>query len=249
MVIVLITGATAGFGLSFAKRFIDQGHKVIATGRRKERLEALQKQYPDSLYPLVLDITDRGQVETIFTKLPKEWHNIDVLINNAGLALGLELSQNADLSDWETVIDTNNKGLLYMTRTILPQMLKQKRGHIINIGSVAGSWPYQGGNVYGASKAFVKQFSLNLRTDLHGTPIRVTNIEPGIVKDTEFSYVRFHGDEEKVKQTYAGTNALKPEDIAESVYWVATLPAHMNINSMEIMPVSQSFAGLMISKV
>lgn len=246
--IVLVTGATAGFGASITEKFIQEGHKVIAIGRRADRLEALKNQHKDALFPITLDITHRTEVENLFSLLPKEWQDIDVLVNNAGLALGTEKADCANLDDWERVVDTNNKGLLYMTRTLLPHMVKQNKGHIINIGSIAGTWPYMGGNVYGASKAFVKQFSLNLRADLHGTAIRVTNIEPGLVSDTEFSFVRFNGDEKKVEDLYKNSNALKPEDIAESVFWVSTQPAHVNVNSIEIMPVSQSFGGLVVKK-
>ncbi|MCO5114521.1 MAG: SDR family NAD(P)-dependent oxidoreductase, partial [Bdellovibrionaceae bacterium] len=194
------------------------------------------------------DVTDRKSVEVLPQNLPQAWQDIDILVNNAGLARGVDLAQDADLSDWEEVIDTNNKGLVYMTRTLLPSMLKRNHGHIINIGSIAGSWPYKGGNVYGASKAFVRQFSLNLRTDLHGTALRVTNIEPGLVGETEFSYVRFRGDENKAQELYKNTQALTPEDIAESIYWASAQPKHVNVNSIEIMPVAQTYAGLIVDR-
>jgi 3-hydroxy acid dehydrogenase/malonic semialdehyde reductase len=181
-------------------------------------------------------------------QLPAEWRNIDILVNNAGLALGMEPAHKADPDDWETMIDTNNKGLVYMTRAVLPGMVERNRGHIINIGSTAGSWPYAGGNVYGATKAFVRQFSLNLRADLHKTAIRVTDIEPGLVGGTEFSNVRFKGDDGKVEKTYENANALTAEDVTEAVWWVATLPKHVNINTLEMMPVSQSFAGLSVHR-
>lgn len=177
--IVLVTGATAGFGECITRRFIQQGHKVIATGRRQERLQELKDELGDNLYIAQLDVRNRAAIEEMLASLPAEWSEIDILVNNAGLALGMEPAHKASVEDWETMIDTNNKGLVYMTRAVLPGMVERNRGHIINIGSTAGSWPYAGGNVYGATKAFVRQFSLNLRTDLHGTAVRVTDIEPG----------------------------------------------------------------------
>ncbi len=246
--IIFVTGATAGFGQSITRRFIETGHKVIATGRRAERLQALQAEYGDNLLPLQLDVRNRADIEQAIASLPAEWRDIDVLVNNAGLALGIEPAQKASIEDWENMIDTNNKGLVYMTHAVLPAMVARNIGHIINIGSVAGNWPYAGGNVYGATKAFVRQFSLNLRTDLHGTALRVTNIEPGLVGGTEFSNVRFKGDDNKAGQVYADTTALSPEDVTDAVFWVATLPAHVNINSLEMMPVSQTTAGLKINK-
>ncbi len=246
--IILVTGATAGFGEAIARRFIKNGHKVIATGRRQARLLELKDELGDALYPVELDVRNRAAVEEAIAALPADWRDIDVLVNNAGLALGLEPAHRANVDDWETMIDTNNKGLVYMTRAVLPGMVERNRGHIINMGSTAGSWPYSGGNVYGATKAFVRQFSLNLRTDLHGTRLRVTDIEPGLVGGTEFSNVRFKGDEGKVEQTYKDSNALTAEDVTEAVWWVATLPAHVNINTLEMMPVSQSFAGLSVHR-
>lgn len=246
--IILVTGATAGFGECIARRFIKNGHRVIATGRRQARLQALKDELGDALYPLQLDVRNRAAVEEAIASLPAEWRDIDVLVNNAGLALGLEPAHQANVDDWETMIDTNNKGLVYVTRAVLPGMVERNRGHIINMGSTAGSWPYSGGNVYGATKAFVRQFSLNLRTDLHGTALRVTDIEPGLVGGTEFSSVRFKGDDNKVEQTYKDSNALSAEDVTEAVWWVATLPAHVNINTLEMMPVSQTFAGLSVHR-
>ncbi|RJT27970.1 bifunctional NADP-dependent 3-hydroxy acid dehydrogenase/3-hydroxypropionate dehydrogenase YdfG [Buttiauxella izardii] len=246
--IILVTGATAGFGESITRRFVQQGHKVIATGRRLERLQELKDELGDSIITLQLDVRNRAAIEQAMEQLPAEWRNIDILVNNAGLALGMEPAHKADADDWETMIDTNNKGLVYMTRAVLPGMVERNRGHIINIGSTAGSWPYAGGNVYGATKAFVRQFSLNLRADLHKTAIRVTDIEPGLVGGTEFSNVRFKGDDGKVEKTYENANALTPEDVTEAVWWVATLPKHVNINTLEMMPVSQSFAGLSVHR-
>lgn len=246
--IVLVTGATAGFGESITRRFIENGHKVIATGRRQERLIELKEELGDNLMTLQLDVRNRAAIEEALASLPGAWQQIDILVNNAGLALGMEPAHKANVDDWETMIDTNNKGLVYMTRAVLPGMVERNRGHIINIGSTAGSWPYAGGNVYGATKAFVRQFSLNLRTDLHKTAVRVTDIEPGMVGGTEFSNVRFKGDDDMAGKTYENANALTPEDVTEAVWWVATLPKHVNINTLEMMPVSQSFAGLSIHR-
>ncbi|KOC90827.1 bifunctional NADP-dependent 3-hydroxy acid dehydrogenase/3-hydroxypropionate dehydrogenase YdfG [Winslowiella iniecta] len=246
--IILVTGATAGFGQSITRRFIADGHKVIATGRRSDRLQSLQDELGDNLYTLQFDVRNRAAIDEALASLPTQWRDIDVLVNNAGLALGIEPAHKANIDDWENMIDTNNKGLVYMTRAVLPAMVERNIGHIINIGSIAGSWPYAGGNVYGATKAFVRQFSLNLRTDLHGTALRVTDIEPGLVGGTEFSNVRFKGDDEKADKVYDGTTALTAEDVTEAVYWVATLPKHVNINTLEMMPVSQTLAGLKIHK-
>ncbi|MEQ9891826.1 bifunctional NADP-dependent 3-hydroxy acid dehydrogenase/3-hydroxypropionate dehydrogenase YdfG [Pectobacterium aroidearum] len=246
--IIFVTGATAGFGESITRKFISAGHKVIATGRRQERLDALKAELGDALYTLKLDVRDRQAIEQAVAVLPAEWRAIDVLVNNAGLALGLEPAHKASVDDWENMIDTNNKGLVFMTRALLPAMVERNIGHVINIGSTAGNWPYAGGNVYGASKAFVQQFSLGLRADLSGTRIRVTNIEPGLVGGTEFSAVRFKGNDEKVSKTYDNTTPLTAEDVSEAVFWVATLPAHVNINTLEMMPVSQSFAGLSVHR-
>lgn len=246
--IVFVTGATAGFGQSITRRFVANGHQVIATGRRQERLDALKKELGDSVYTLALDVRDRSGIESALSSLPQEWRSIDILVNNAGLALGIEPAQNASVQDWEDMIDTNNKGLVYMTRAILPGMVERNVGHIINIGSIAGSWPYPGGNVYGATKAFVRQFSFNLRTDLHGTALRVTDIEPGLVGGTEFSNVRFKGDDARADNVYQGVEPLTAEDVTESVWWVANLPKHVNINALEMMPVGQSQAGLRVHK-
>ncbi|WP_336767587.1 bifunctional NADP-dependent 3-hydroxy acid dehydrogenase/3-hydroxypropionate dehydrogenase YdfG [Pantoea endophytica] len=246
--IIFVTGATAGFGQSITRRFIATGHKVIASGRRAERLKELKDELGDNLYTVQLDVRNRAAIDEAIASLPTEWRNIDVLVNNAGLALGVEPAHKANIEDWENMIDTNNKGLVYMTRAVLPAMVERNVGHIVNIGSIAGSWPYLGGNVYGATKAFVRQFSLNLRTDLHGTALRVTDIEPGLVGGTEFSNVRFKGDDDKAGQVYEGTTALTAEDVTEAVYWVTTLPKHVNINTLEIMPVTQTTAGLKVHK-
>ncbi|OAT39467.1 bifunctional NADP-dependent 3-hydroxy acid dehydrogenase/3-hydroxypropionate dehydrogenase YdfG [Proteus myxofaciens] len=246
--IIFITGASAGFGEAIARYFINNGHKVIGTARRIDKLNALHKELGESFYPLQLDVTDKKAVNDIYDSLPELWRDIDVLVNNAGLALGLNTADKANIDDWDMMIDTNNKGLVHVTRALLPSMVEKNKGHIVNISSTAASWPYMGGNVYGATKAFVKQFSLGLRADLQGKKIRVTDIEPGLVGGTEFSLVRFKGDSNKVEETYSGANALTPEDVAEAVYWTATLPAHVNINTLEMMPVSQSFAGLSVHR-
>ncbi|MDB5800464.1 MAG: ydfG [Rhodocyclales bacterium] len=247
--IVFVTGATAGFGAAIAHRFIGAGHRVVALGRRQDRLEVLQQQFASHLlHTVVLDVRDNAAVEQAIANLPDEFAEIDVLVNNAGLALGLEPAQRAELDDWERMVDTNIKGLMYVTRAVLPGMVARKRGHVVNIGSVAGSYPYPGGNVYGATKAFVRQFSLNLRADLVNASVRVTDIAPGLSSGTEFSSVRFHGDDAKAAQVYANTQSLTAEDIAESVYWVTTLPAHVNVNVLELMPVTQAPGPLTIAR-
>ncbi len=238
---VLITGATAGFGEATARRFAREGHKVILSGRRAERLSALADELGDGAHPAQFDVQDRAAVTAAIEGLPAGFAEIDVLVNNAGLALGLDPAQSADLADWDTMIDTNIKGLTYCTRAVLPGMVARKRGHIINLGSIAGSYPYPGGNVYGATKAFVHQFSLNLRADLHGSDVRVTSVEPGLA-ETEFSLVRFKGDKEKSKGPYQGLDPLTGDDIADIVYYAAASPKHVNINRIEVMPVRQSFS-------
>lgn len=246
---ILITGASAGYGAAAACQFVKAGHRVIAIGRRKSRLMELANQLGhENILPLPLDVTNRNDVIKTLTQLPPNFVNIDVLINSAGLALGLEKAPKASLDDWDKMIDTNIKGLTYVTLTILPGMISRQKGHIINLGSVAGRWPYPGSNVYGATKAFVRQFSLNLRADLLGTPIRVTDIEPGLSGGTEFSLVRFKGDQSKVNATYDGTNPLNAQDVAETIFWVATRPSHVNINTVEMMPVCQAFSPLAVHK-
>jgi len=239
--IVFVTGATAGFGAAITRRYLHEGHKVIAVGRRAERLQALQEEFTGlPLHTAVLDVCDKAAIDTVLAALPAEFAAIDVLVNNAGLALGLGPAQNALLDDWERMVDTNVKGLMYVTHAVLPGMVERGRGHIVNLGSVAGHYPYPGGNVYGATKAFVRQFSLNLRADLVGSNVRVTDIAPGLCGGTEFSTVRFHGDAGKAAGVYADTLSLSAEDIAEAVYWSTALPAHMNINFMELMPTTQA---------
>jgi 3-hydroxy acid dehydrogenase/malonic semialdehyde reductase len=246
--IVLITGASAGFGQAASRLFVANGHRVIGAARRIERLEALRRELGAAFYPLALDVTDKASVDAGLARLLPELAAIDILVNNAGLALGLEPAFQAEFSDWEIMVQTNILGLLYLTRRILPDMVRRGRGHVVNIGSIAGSYPYPGGNVYGASKAFVKQFSLNLRADLSGTPIRVTNIEPGLCGDTEFSRVRFKGDEARTREVYENTEFLTAEDVARAILWATEQPAHVNINRIELMPVSQSSAPLKVAR-
>ncbi|WP_340610501.1 SDR family NAD(P)-dependent oxidoreductase [Xenorhabdus bharatensis] len=244
--IVMVTGATSGFGEVISKKFLSNGHKVIGIGRRVEKLLEIKNEFQSDFHPIQLDLTEKESIINILNEIPEDFKNVDILVNNAGLALGLEEANLSDINDWNRMIDTNVKGLVNITHSILPIMVNKNSGHIINIGSTAANWPYLGGNVYGATKAFVKQFSRGLRADLFGKKIRVTNIEPGLVKGTEFSLVRFKGNNSKVINTYKDADALTPEDIAESVFWVSNLPAHVNINEIEMMPVCQSFAGLNI---
>ena len=247
--IVFVTGASSGFGAAITRRFAAAGHRVIAAGRREERLNALADELGrDRVLPLVLDVRDRDTVAAAVNGLSADHRDIDLLVNNAGLALGLEPAQKADLANWDAMVDTNVKGLMYMTHAVLPGMVTRNRGHVINLGSTAGAYPYPGGNVYGATKAFVRQFSLNLRADLLGTAVRVTDIAPGMVGGTEFSSVRLKGDQARVETIYKDANPLTPDDIAEAVFWTGTLPARMNVNFLEVMPVTQSFGPLAIHR-
>ncbi|AIO66136.1 SDR family NAD(P)-dependent oxidoreductase [Burkholderia oklahomensis] len=246
--IVFVTGASAGFGAAIARVFVKGGHRVVATARRKDRLDALAAELGSAMLPIELDVRDRAAVEAVPAALPAEFAAIDVLVNNAGLALGVEPAHKASLDEWQTMIDTNCSGLVTVTRTLLPGMVERGRGHVFNLGSVAGSYPYPGGNVYGATKAFVRQFSLNLRADLVGTPLRVTDIEPGLCGGTEFSNVRYRGDDAKAAGVYANVQPLTAEDIADTIYWIATRPAHVNINTIEMMPVAQAPAGLTVHR-
>jgi NADP-dependent 3-hydroxy acid dehydrogenase YdfG len=246
--IALITGATAGFGAEMARKFTQNGYKVIATGRRRERLERLAAELGINLMPLEMDVTSKESIKQALDSLPADWREIDVLVNNAGLALGVEPAYKASLEDWETMIATNCKGLVTMTHIILPDMVARSRGTIINIGSTAGTYPYPGGNVYGATKAFVDQFTLNLRADLVGTGVRATTIAPGLCGGTEFSNVRFHGDDAAAAKVYEGTVPLTAADIAETAYWIAALPPHVNINYIEMMPTCQGFAPFAIKR-
>lgn len=245
---ILVTGASAGFGASISRTLVKAGYQVIGAARRQDKLQHLSQELGAAFLPLEMDVTDTNSVDQALASIPKQWAQIDLLVNNAGLALGMEVAQEANFADWERMIHTNVLGLTYVTRKILPQMVQNNKGYIINLGSTAGSWPYKGGNVYGATKAFVRQFSLNLRTDLVGTRIRVTNVAPGLCGDTEFSNVRFRGDEDRAQAVYENISYLKPEDIANTILWLYQTPAHVNVNHIEIMPVSQTFAGLSVTR-
>jgi 3-hydroxy acid dehydrogenase/malonic semialdehyde reductase len=245
--VAFVTGTSSGFGAATARRLAKGGTRVVATARRIDRLKALKEEYGDLILPVTLDVRDRVQVESVVAGLPPEFASIDVLVNNAGLSLNLEPAYKVPLEDWEMMVDTNIKGLLYCTRLILPGMVARGRGHVVNIGSVAAMYAYPGGNVYGATKAFVKQFSHNLRADLLGTAVRVTDIEPGL-SETEFSIVRFKGDEQRAASIYAGTKPLTAADIADAVHWVVTRPAHVNIDTISMMPICQSFSPLAIHR-
>ncbi len=245
--IVFVTGASSGFGAAVARRFAAAGARVVAAARRADRLKDLAAELGPRLLPVTLDVRDRAAVADVVAALPGEFARIDVLVNNAGLALGLGPAQDADLDDWDQMIDPNCKGLVYCTRAILPGMVARGRGHVINLGSVAGSYPYPGGNVYGGTKAFVHQFSLNLRSDLHGTGVRVTCVEPGMA-DTEFSTVRFGGDKTKADAVYSGMQPMTADDIAEAIYWATALPQHVNVNTIELMATAQSFAPFQVAR-
>ncbi|WP_419843703.1 SDR family oxidoreductase [Actinobacillus pleuropneumoniae] len=244
----LVTGATAGFGLAICKLLIQSGYKVIGTGRRKERLDELHSQFGNNFLPLAFDVSDDAATTQALNNRPAGWQAVDLLVNNAGLALGLEPAYKTDLKDWYQMIDTNIKGLVTVTRLILPEMVERNSGHIINLGSIAGNYPYPGGNVYGGTKAFVKQFSLNLRADLAGTKVRVTNVEPGLCGGTEFSNVRFKGDDDKATKVYENVNYVAPEDFANIVLWLNQQPEHVNINRIEVMPTAQTFSPLAVAR-
>ena len=245
---ILITGASAGFGAAMARRFTADGNRVIAAARRADRLQALKAELGESLLPLPLDLADTAALDALPASLPSAWQNVDVLVNNAGLALGLDPAHKASISEWDQMVSTNITGLLHLTCALLPGMVERDRGHVVNLGSTAGTYPYPGGHVYGASKAFVAQFTLNLKADLIGTGVRVTLIEPGLVGGTEFSQVRFAGDTSRADAVYANTEPLTPEDIAEAVAWVIGLPQRMNVNRMELMPTCQAPGPLAIKR-
>ena len=246
---VLVTGASSGFGAAAAERFAREGWQVVIAARRQERLDELKQSMPqpDHIHSVTLDVRDNEAVAAVISGLPDAFAGIDILVNNAGLALGMEGADEAVMTDWETMVDTNIKGLMYVTRAVLPGMVKRGSGHVVNIGSVAASWPYPGGNAYGGTKAFVQQFSRNLRTDLLGKNIRVTNVEPGMC-ETEFSVVRFKGDEGKASQVYNGMRPLSGADVAELIYWVTQVPAHVNINQLEVMPVNQTWSPFAVHR-
>ena len=246
---LFITGASAGFGAACARSFALPGNRLVLTARRIDPLIRLQEELSAAcdVHIIPLDVRDREAVQGAVESLPERFREIDVLVNNAGLALGLEPAHRVDLDDWETMVDTNIKGLMYCTRFVLPGMVARNCGHIVNISSTAGAWPYPGGNVYGGTKAFVTQFSRNLRADLLGTRVRVTCIQPGMA-ETEFSKVRFKGDDGKAAGVYEGTEPLRAEDIAETVAWVVSRPAHVNINTLEVMCVDQSWGHLAVHR-
>jgi 3-hydroxy acid dehydrogenase / malonic semialdehyde reductase len=246
--IVFVTGATSGYGRATAQAFIRSGAKVIGTGRRKERLEELKKEWGENFLPLAFDVSKRAEVESAIGGLPQDFRDVDILVNNAGGAIGLDPAPTADLDDWDAMVDINIKGVMYCTRLLLPGMVARKQGHIINLGSVAAEFPYPGGNVYGGVKAFVHQFSYNLRSDLQGTGVRVTDIQPGLTSDTEFSVVRFKGDAEKAAAVYKGVKALSADDVADAIHWVATRPAHVNINVVQLMATAQAWGPFAIHR-
>ena len=246
--IVLITGASAGFGAEMARTFVSHGHRVILAARRTDRIADLATELGNAALPVTLDVTSRASIEAALAGLPADWKQIDVLINNAGLALNTVPAHEVPLDDWDTMIATNCKGLVTMTRLVLPDMVARGSGLVINIGSTAGHYPYPGGNVYGATKAFVEQFTLNLRADLVGTGVRATNLAPGLSGGTEFSNVRFKGDDSAAAKVYEGTTPLSAKDIADTAYWIATLPPHVNVNSIELMPTCQGFSPFTIKR-
>ncbi len=248
--VVLITGASSGIGTACAKIFAGAGARLILAARRLERLQKLTDELVESLHVtplqihlLQLDVRDRSAVESAISNLPPSWSDIDILINNAGLSRGLDKLHQGNFQDWEEMIDTNIKGLLYLTRYVVPGMINRDRGHVVNIGSIAGHQTYPGGNVYCGTKAAVRAISEGLKQDLLGTPIRVTSVDPGMV-ETEFSEVRFHGDAERAKKVYQGLTPLTPEDVADVVFFCVTRPAHVNINEVILMPVDQASTTL-----
>jgi NADP-dependent 3-hydroxy acid dehydrogenase YdfG len=248
--IALVTGATSGFGEAFARRVLAAGGRVIATGRRADRLQGLADELKtERLLTRVLDVREQASIDALMSALPADFQAIDILYNNAGLALGLAKAPETRLEDWETMIETNVMGLARVTRAVLPGMVARDRGDVVNIASVAATYPYPGGNVYGATKAFARQFSLNLRADLIGTPVRVSVIEPGMCGGTEFSNVRLRGNDAAAAKVYEGTTPLTAADIAETAYWIATLPPHVNINIHEMMPTCQGFSAFTVKRV
>ncbi len=246
---VLITGASSGFGEACARKFAAEGHRLILTARRTERIVALAKELGERVdaLALTLDVRDRESVDEKLTGLPADFSKVDVLVNNAGLAMGLNSADQADLDHWDTMVDTNIKGLMYCTRAVLPGMVARGAGHIVNIGSVAASWPYPGGNAYGGTKAFVQQFSRNLRADLIGKNIRVSLVEPGMC-ETEFSLVRFEGDVAKASSVYEGMQPLTGKDVADIVFWTTQVPPHINVNQLEVMPVAQAWSPFAVHR-
>jgi 3-hydroxy acid dehydrogenase / malonic semialdehyde reductase len=245
--IVFITGASAGIGAACARRFAADGHSIVLTGRRADRLKEVARGLKVPTHTIELDVRDQAAVNRAIEALPEKFRDVSVLVNNAGLALGLEPAHQVAMSDWETMVDTNIKGLLYVTRAILPGMVARKRGHVFNMGSIAGSYPYPGGNVYCGTKAFVNHFSLAIRADLLGSNVRVTSVEPGMT-ETEFSVVRYKGDKGKADQVYKGMQPMTPTDIADTIFFINRLPEHVNINRIEMMPVAQAFSAFAVKR-
>lgn len=243
----LVTGATSGIGQACAVALSQAGAKLVLVGRREDKLSEVAAALSGPSHTLALDVRSRQEIESSLAALPPEFRDVDVLVNNAGLALGMEAAQEAKLDDWDVMIDTNVKGVVYVTHALLPGMVKRNRGHIVNLGSVAATYPYPGGNIYGATKAFVHQFTENLKADLIGTRVRVTDIQPGMV-ETDFSRVRFRGDAERARKVYEGMEALTPEDIADIVVWCATRPSRVNINVVEVMPADQGFGPFNVKR-
>ena len=241
-----ITGTTAGFGAAAARRFAAAGWRIVGTGRRRERLDGLAAELGEAFLPLEIDMRDPPALESAVDGLPDGFREVDLLVNNAGLAPPMEPLQDSRLEPALQAIETNVVGLVALTRKLLSTLIERK-GAIINLSSVAATYPYRGGAVYGGTKAFVSQFSLDLRSDLHATGVRVTSIEPGMA-ETEFTLVRTGGDQAASDALYRGVNPMTAEDIAETIFWVATLPPHLNINIVELMPVSQSFAGFQVAR-
>ena len=248
-----MTGASVGIGRAVAAELAANGYNLILMARRAEKLaeltEQLNQEYGTHSHVIAVDVNQHDKVAAALAARPPEFITVDVLVNNAGLALGTDPAQSASWSDWYLMIQTNCMALAHLTHLLLPSMLEQNKGHVVNIGSIAGNYPYRGGNVYGATKAFVDQFSANLRTDVLGTRIRVTNLIPGLLEGTEFSIVRMHGDEEKAGKVYDGLEAMQPEDVAEAVRWVVSLPQRVNINRLELMALSQSAGGFAFSQI
>ncbi len=243
---VLVTGATSGFGEATAERLARDGARLVVVGRRGDRLSALAARLGVPVHAAEVDVRDRAALEALVASLPPEFAAVDVLVNNAGLALGLEPAPRADLDEWERMIDTNTRGLTILTRLLLPGMVERGRGHVVNVGSVAGTYPYPGGNVYGATKAFVHQYSLNLRADLVGTGVRVTCVEPGMA-ETEFSLVRLQ-DAERARAVYQGMQPLTAADVADAIHWAVTRPPHVNVNVIELMPEAQAFSPFTVKR-
>jgi 3-hydroxy acid dehydrogenase / malonic semialdehyde reductase len=243
---IVVTGASAGFGEAISARLCNEGHRVFATARRADRLDALARRCGERLVASTLDVRDAAAVKRLFADIERQHGGIDVLVNNAGLALGIEPAHCASLANWEAMVDTNVKGVMYCSHAALPGMVERDRGWIFNLGSIAGTYPYPGSNVYGATKAFVHQFSVNLRADLAGKNVRVTTIEPGLCGGTEFSITRFHGDSDRAKALYDDTSPLTADDIASTISWLLSLPPNVNINAIEMMPTSQASGNFQV---